>query len=81
MKTAQFKGNDYYVVPAPVRERCDGCHFENDLCNDLRAVHQCYEEWEDKAAEDRIFIPATDEAVAKWVNWRMNGFSDGSEDA
>ena len=79
MKRVTYQGSDYYVVPAPEFERCSGCYFENDPCNDLRNVHQCYEEWDDKPAQDCIFIPATDEAVAKWMSWRMNGFLE--EDA
>ena len=81
MKRVTYQERDFYVVPAPIPERCDGCHFEDEACNDMRSVHQCFEEWEDRPAEDHIFIPATDEAVAKWTLWRMNGFTDGSEDA
>jgi hypothetical protein len=79
MKTVTYQGEDFYVVPAPVPEHCHGCRFEHDACNHMRSIHQCFEEWEDKPAEDRIFIPATDEALAKWVDWRMNGYPEAKE--
>jgi hypothetical protein len=89
MKTITYRGEALYLVPAPVPERCDGCRFVAQCgqvqlgmpCVDVQSAHNCYEEWDDKPAQDHIFIPATDEALAKWVNWRMNGYTDGSEDA
>lgn len=81
MMTITWMDRDYYAVKPIIEGACDGCAFDSDPCGDVRTAHECYEgNGADVPRRDFIFIPATDEALAKYVGWRMNGFVPEPDD-
>ena len=76
MKRVKFKDKWYRIVHNGDTKDdaiCDGCAFQQnryDECPngfDSPLQGQC-------DGDNRIYIPATAQALAKWVEWKLDGF-------
>lgn len=79
--TVIIQGETYYAIQPVSHGICSGCAFDWVDCKAVKNQHPCYLPGDHNIPEyDVIYIPATDEALAKWVEWRMNGYPFDEEE-